>query len=231
MRTLAGEVFPGKHAVPLTCELLILRTVDAKLHELADRVVLHVLVVHLHELQLITHVQLGVAKLFAIRLVHQPAQPDTLSRAAPVLLDDPGLERGGLDEVRLELLGRVVRKGVRQTARHPVYPNQRVLGSHALLHLGRRPHRLTRVHERVHELVEDPLRALGHAGPGQLPGVDAHDVPVVLREFPRHALGFGRVVLQPHAGRARVDDAVAYAYGVVAVSVRVLIDVVCGTTG
>ena len=231
VRTLAGEVLPGEHAVPRASLCHVIRPVDAKLHELTHRVVLHVLVVHLHELESIADAQLGVAELFAMRLIDEPAQPDALARAAPVLLDDPWLKRGGFDKVCPELLRGVVREGVRQAARHAVDPDQRVLRSHALLHLRRRPHGLTRVHERVHEFIEDLLRACGHPGSGQLSRVDAHDVPVVPAEFFSHASGIGRVVLQPLAGRARVDDAVAYADGVVAVPARVLIDVVRRAAG
>ena len=115
-----------------------------------------VLVVHLHELQRITHVQLESPNF--LQYGQSTSQHSQIPSALPLFcLMTLGWNRG-LDEVRLELLGRVVREGVRQTARHPAYLTSD--RSHASAPGAKTTPAYPRART-AHELVEDPLRALG----------------------------------------------------------------------
>ena len=185
-RLAALEVLAREGRLPLA-RALASRTLDAEDHELLDRVVLDVVVVHLHELEVVVvaeglgaelrrgvDLDLGVG-----RLVPEPAEPDALARRATVLLDDTRLEGARLLEAGEELLLGVVRERVLEAAVEASDVDERVLGAHLSLDLGRRPDELALRDVRVHEVVEAGLGALGGAL-RELAGVDAHDERIIL---------------------------------------------------
>ena len=135
------------------------RPVHAELEELAHRVVLDVVVVHLHQLELVVIIELCVAQILAVGLILEPDEPDALSGRAAVLLDHARLEGGEGLEALLELLRSIVRRRVGQAAREVLDGDQRVLGAELRLHGRRRPHRHALGDRRHHERVEFLLRA------------------------------------------------------------------------
>jgi len=135
------------------------RAVDAELEELSTRVVLDVVVIHLHELEHVAVLKAGIAKRLAVLLILKPDEPDALARGPTVLLDHARLERGALLEAALELILGVVRKGVHQATPHVCDLAQSVLGAHLGLHIGGGPYERTLVHLVSHEGVELGLGA------------------------------------------------------------------------
>ena len=207
--------------------------INAEGEELLDGVVLHVVVVHLHQLELVVilkaalAVALGrvdLADVVGLR-VHEPAQPDALTSRAAVLLDDAGLEGAGLLEALLELSGRVVGEGVLEAAVEVSDLDEGILGTHLGLDLGGGPHELALGDVLVHEVIELLLGAIGGAL-GQLAGVDADDQGIVLGGGGNETLVVAGVVKDEVAGASGLDDGVGDRDGVDAVAVRALV----GTT-
>mmetsp|Transcript_2472 Transcript_2472/g.6457 ORF Transcript_2472/g.6457 Transcript_2472/m.6457 type:complete len:328 (+) Transcript_2472:570-1553(+) len=198
------------------------RAVHAELDELLDGVVLDVVVVHLHQLELVVVVEHGVPVVLAVVLALQPDEPDALTRRAAVLLDDARLEGRVLLEALGELIAVVVRHRVRQAAREGVDRDERVLGAHLGLHLGRGPHELALGELLVHQLVEALLCAWQRAL-RELAGVDAHDQRVELLDVLCELVMLRVEVLDDLALVARLDHTVRDRDRIDAVSVRPLV--------
>mmetsp|Transcript_14300 Transcript_14300/g.37096 ORF Transcript_14300/g.37096 Transcript_14300/m.37096 type:complete len:213 (+) Transcript_14300:1004-1642(+) len=187
-------------------------------------------VVHLHQLEVVVVVERALAEglgrvdlhLGVGLLVPKPAKPDALAGGAAVLLDHARLEGAALLEARDELLLVVVRKGVHQAAVEVADLDERVLGAHLRLDLGRRPHELAIRDVRVHEIVKTLLRAL-RCALRQLARVDPHDQRVVRRRGRHEGLVRRCVVQQQVASAARVDHAVRDRNRVDAVAVGALV--------
>ena len=223
------EVLAGEGGLPLAGAGGV-GAINAEGEELLDSVVLDVVVVHLHELELVVILKAALAvALGRVDLadviglgVHEPAQPDALTSRAAVLLDDAGLEGAGLLEALLELRGAVVGKGVLQTAVEVTDLHEGILGTHLGLDLGGGPHELASGDVAVHELIELLLGALG-GSLGQLPGVDADDQGIVGGGGGHETVVVVGVVKDEVAGTSGLDDGVGDRDGVDAVAVRALV--------
>mmetsp|Transcript_14302 Transcript_14302/g.37103 ORF Transcript_14302/g.37103 Transcript_14302/m.37103 type:complete len:260 (+) Transcript_14302:1391-2170(+) len=187
-------------------------------------------VVHLHQLEVVVVVERALAEglgrvdlhLGVGLLVPKPAKPDALAGGAAVLLDHARLEGAALLEARDELLLVVVRKGVHQAAVEVADLDERVLGAHLRLDLGRRPHELALRDVIVHEVVEALLGAVGRAL-RELARVDAHDERVVLLRGLDEALEVLRIEEDKVARATSVDHAVGDGDRVDAVAIGALV--------
>mmetsp|Transcript_25071 Transcript_25071/g.81051 ORF Transcript_25071/g.81051 Transcript_25071/m.81051 type:complete len:489 (-) Transcript_25071:17-1483(-) len=217
----ALEVLAGEGRLPLAGPRGV-GAVVAEGEEFLDGVVLDVVVVHLHELELVGVVEGCLAEGLAVVLALEPAEPDALAGGAAVLLDHPRLEGHGLLEHRPEGLGVVVGKGVDEAALHVRDLHEGVLGAHLRLDPRARPHGLALGDEGVHQVVEALLRALRRPL-AQLPRVDAHDEGVVLLHRLGELVVLVVVVLDDLAGAPGLDDAVRDGDRIDAVPVRALV--------
>ena len=213
-RLAALEVLAREGRLPLA-RALASRTLDAEDHELLDRVVLDVVVVHLHQLEVGVVIERGLAErrgrvdldLGVRLLVPQPAEPDALAGRAAVLLEHARLEGARLLEADDELLLGVVRERVLEAAVEAADVDERVLGAHLGLDLGRRPDELAICDVRVHEVVEAGLGALGRAL-RELARVDAHDEGIVLGRRRDEVVMLLRIVQDKVTRTACLNDAV-----------------------
>mmetsp|Transcript_2721 Transcript_2721/g.5630 ORF Transcript_2721/g.5630 Transcript_2721/m.5630 type:complete len:375 (-) Transcript_2721:568-1692(-) len=112
--TSALEVFSLSLGLPHGVSLVA--SVDTPVKKLPHGVVLDVVVVHLHQLQLVVILQFGVSQIRAVFLLRQPAEPDALTRRPTVLLDHSGLERRSDLEALLQFLRSEVDGGVGKAA-------------------------------------------------------------------------------------------------------------------
>jgi len=154
------------------------RSVHAEFEELANSMVLDVVVVHFHELDLVAIQEGCIPKVLAVGLILQPAQPDSLASRTTVLLDHTWLEGTALLESSLELFRRIVGVGVWKTNGHLVDHHKGILSSHGGLHLRGGPHGLALGHHAGHELIE-ALLGSSESALGKLPWVDAHNESIV----------------------------------------------------
>mmetsp|Transcript_24447 Transcript_24447/g.29639 ORF Transcript_24447/g.29639 Transcript_24447/m.29639 type:complete len:346 (+) Transcript_24447:830-1867(+) len=193
--------------------------------------VLDVVVVHLHKLKLVGVLQHGVTVVLAVRLVHKPHKPDTLTGGTTVLLHHTGLESAVLLEAVLEVGGGVVSHGVGKTARHSVNLAKSILGTHGCLHFGRRPDGLALLNLGAHEVIEHLLSTRGGSWDRQLTGVDTDDEGVVSLDLLNELVVLPGIVLNKVALGTSTDHTVGNRDGVVTVAVLVLVSVELGTTG
>jgi len=220
------KVLTGGGGSPVTSALGI-GAVIAEGEELLDGVVLDVVVVHLHKLDVVVVAEGSITKMFAVLLVHEPDEPNTLTSRATVLLDDAGLESASLSETSIELLSAVVSEGINETALQVGDLDESVLGTHLGLNNRRRPYELALIDGAAHHLVEALLSTRGGTL-GELSWVDSDDECIVLSNV------LGELVVVPCAIKEHVavgtslDAAIGDGDGVNTVAIRSFVGTTVG---
>mmetsp|Transcript_17844 Transcript_17844/g.47181 ORF Transcript_17844/g.47181 Transcript_17844/m.47181 type:complete len:388 (+) Transcript_17844:634-1797(+) len=133
--------------------------VRAEFDELRDGVLLFVVVVGLHQVQLLAVVAALLPESAAVLAGLELDDPNALSSRATVLLDDARLEGHCFLEACSELCGIIVGQGVLQADAHVRDLAQGVLGAHELHHVRRWPNLHAILAQSAHGIVEFALVA------------------------------------------------------------------------
>ena len=133
---------------------LVCSATHAELDEFSHSVFLLIIVVGLHEHQLLIILARPVTIVSAIVLSFQLDDPNALTWWATILLDDAWLECHGLLEANGELFRSVVRQSVFQANVHGCHFAQSILGTHLFHHVWWWPNLLSHFPQATHAIIK-----------------------------------------------------------------------------
>mmetsp|Transcript_93890 Transcript_93890/g.287285 ORF Transcript_93890/g.287285 Transcript_93890/m.287285 type:complete len:557 (-) Transcript_93890:164-1834(-) len=216
----ALEVLPRALARPLPGSLTFVSAVDAPSNELRDGVLFNMVVVRLHQNQLIAVFDTGIPELLAIVTLLQVDDPDAFAGRAAVLLDHARLELHRLFEPGDELLIRVIGSGVRHANVQILDLGQCIFGTHEFHHVWGRPHGLPLCLQRPHGIVEFLLVTTVLL---DLTRVATHEDRVHLLHNGEEHVVLAVDIMDGVARQARMDHAIAKNHGVVPMAVATFV--------